>query len=142
MALLCISYFIAVSACLTTVGLLIEHSLPPAAARRWLWAGIIVVSAFMPPFLAAWHSSPVVAVWGFELFRLPTHPHPSETSVSHNLLDCNTIYGSYFNWSWLVALGVLLVWGIANALRVSRLSRPGALSRHTIVDGVQVVLTE
>jgi beta-lactamase regulating signal transducer with metallopeptidase domain len=142
MALLCISYFMAVSACLTVAGLLIEQSLAPAASRRWLWALIIVISAFMPPFLAAWHSSSVVAIWGYELFSLPAHPHTSETSVSHNLLDCNTIYGSYFNWSWVIALVVLLVWGIANARRVSRLSRPGGLSRNTIVDGVNVVLTE
>ena len=140
MALLCISYFIAVSACLTVVGLLVEHSLSPTASRRWLWAAIIVMSAFLPPFLASWHSSSVVAVWGYELFRLPAHT--SETSVSHNLLDCYSLYGSYFNWSWVIALGVLLAWGIANALRVARISRPGSRSSNTIVDGIQVVVTE
>lgn len=142
MALLCISYFIAVSACLTAVGLLIEHSLPPVASRRWLWAAIIVTSAFLPPFLAAWHSSSVVAVWGYELFRLPAQTHSSEMSVGHNLLDCYSLYGSYFNWSWVIALGVLLAWGIANALRVARISRPGSRSSNTIVDGIQVVVTE
>lgn len=142
MALLCISYFIAVSACLTVVGLLVEHSLSPTASRRWLWAAIIVISAFLPPVLASWHSSSVVAVWGFELFRLPAQTHTSEMSVGHNLLDCYSLYGSYFNWSWLIALGVLLAWGIANAVRVSRISRPGSRSSNTIVDGVQVVVTE
>ena len=142
MALLCISYFIAVSACLTAVGLLIEHSLAPVASRRWLWAAIIVASAFLPPFLAAWHSSSVVAVWGYELFRLPAQTHSSEMSVGHNLLDCYSLYGSYFNWSWVIALGVLLAWGIANALRVARISRPGSRSSNTIVDGIQVVVTE
>jgi len=45
MALLCISYFIAVSACLSAVGVLLEHTLPATAPRRWLWCVIIVMSA-------------------------------------------------------------------------------------------------
>jgi len=143
MALLCISYFIAVSACLSAVGVLLEHTLPATAPRRWLWCVIIVMSAFLPPVLAAWHSSHVIALWGYELYRLPVSSHAmSEQSLSHNLLDCNATYGSYFNWMWLISLGSLLVWGIANTRRVSRLARGGDKSRRTIVEGVQVTVTD
>ena len=143
MALLCISYFIAVSACLSAVGVLFEHALPAAAPRRWLWCVTIVASVFLPPVLAVWHTSHVIAIWGYELYRLSASSQSmSGDSLSHNLLDCNALYGTWFNWMWLVSLGSLLAWGIANTRRVSRLARPGNRSRNTIVDGVPVILTD
>lgn len=139
MALLCISYFIAISACLSVVGLLIEYALPATSPRRWLWCAVIIVSAFLPPFLAATHSSPVIALWGYQIARLPAyHATASDHSLHHNLLDCSAAYGSTFNWMWLVSLGALFAWGLANTWRVSQISR----NRHTIVEGVEVILTD
>src|SRR5215211_3357891 len=143
MALLCISYFIALSACLTVIGLLIEHALPPAAPRRWVWCAVIVASVFLPMVLAWLHTSSSIAVFGYELVRLSSvRPDVSEKSVSHNLLDCETMYGSYFNWMWVVSLSTIFVWGLANARRVSRVARPADRTRNTIVDGVPVVVTD
>jgi hypothetical protein len=140
MALLCISYFIAISACLSVVGLLIEYALPATASRRWLWSGLIVISMFLPPFLAAGHSSSVISLWGYEIVRLPSDPGGmSHQSLTHNLLDCYSEYGSIFNWMWVVSLGVLFTWGLWNTWRVSQIR---SRSSTTIVDGIQVLLTD
>ena len=140
MALLCISYFISIGACLSVVGLLIEYALPTSAPRRWLWCGVIVVAAFLPPVLAARHSSSVMTLWGYEIAKLPADKTAvSHQGVYHNLLDCNAPYGSTFNWMWVVSLGALFAWGLANTWRVSRISRG---ERNTIVDGIPVILTD
>lgn len=143
--MLCLLYVTAVGMLLGFVGLIVERMLPTTSARRWLWSAIIPMSVVLPGYYGQHHT------WSV-LQALDQHaPQQSVTHTSIGALDpawwehirsLNPIINRY----WIIASGVLLIWGLANAMRVSylvALSRQGARDRSNppIVDGVPVVVT-
>jgi beta-lactamase regulating signal transducer with metallopeptidase domain len=150
MAPLCLLYFAAVAICLGAAGHLVDRSLPRAAPRRWIWCLALACAVVLPPVLSMQHSSHVIDLWGRELVRLPAVEVSGATAsggVSSNWLECSAAYGRTVLPIWLGATILLVLWGIANAIRVGRLVRSardgrGADHRQTLVDGVNVVVTE
>lgn len=147
MALLCLLYFICVSACLSLAGVLAEDALPARVPRRWMWCVVVTLSLLVPPFISIQHSSPAFILWanGALGLSMPSAadaaPH---TMLDRNWLDCGGEYGQIFNKVWLVSSIMLLTWGVANAFRISRVSRSvrGDANRKALVDGVPVIVTD
>jgi hypothetical protein len=143
--MLCLLYVTTVGMLLGLVGLTIERMLPTTSARRWLWSAIIPVSVALPGYYGQHHT------WSVLQALDQRAPQPSATHASLGALDpawwehirsFNPIINRY----WALASGVLLIWGLANAIRISylvALSRDGARDRLSppIIDGVPVVVT-
>jgi hypothetical protein len=141
MALLCILYFVTVSACLGGAGVLVEYALPATAPRRWIWGAVIALSVVAPPFISLHHSAPAIELWGHQLVQLSVahaHGNGTATTLTGAWLDCASApYADLVaRLSVLSSVG-LLAWGAASAWRVARLPR-----RARVVDGVPVVVTE
>jgi bla regulator protein blaR1 len=121
--MLCILYVNVVGILLVVMGLLVERLLPSTMARRWVWVVLMPLSVFLPGLYRTRHSAAVGEWWA------PT--------VS---------YDTIINRVWLTASALLLVWGVANLLRVSYLVWASRRQRDnltpSIVDGVQVVVTD
>ena len=150
MAPLCLLYFATVALCLGAAAHLADRALPPTAPRRWIWALALTGAVILPPLLSAQHSSHVIDLWGRELVRLPD-VDPSgataQSAMSRNWLECSAAFGQTLLVIWLGATILLLLWGIANAVRVGRLVRGAPGSRGTgvepiVVDGVEAVVTD
>ena len=117
--MLCIVYVITISTCLGGFGLLAEHALPAASARRWIWLGVIGLSVTIPPLYrvqhtAAVHDASLVHVSSFDPF------------VSQLLL---------------LSMWVSVALAVAQALRVSYLIRRSRRG-PAVVDGVPSVITD
>lgn len=147
--MLCILYVNAVGMLLGIAGVLIERTLPATSSRRWLWCVIIPTSLFIPGYYRFHH------MWSIsEAFARQTAEQP----VGHTLgsvwlaaLDPAwwgqiASYDKAINRFWLTVSALLVLWGVANVLRVLYLvfvsrSRPGDPGTATILDGVPVVVT-
>ncbi len=124
--MLCILYVNAVGMLLVVAGVLVERALPTTFPRRWVWCAVIPISIVLPGYYR-WHHS--VSVIGVQQW----------TQIES--------YDTAINRVWVTVSAVLLLWGLANAWRVSRLV---SVSRRTrggaggpaIVDGVPVVVTD
>ena len=57
LALVCLLYVIAFTACLGVAALLTERALPPSAPRRWVWSLAILLSMVVPPVYQAQHKA-------------------------------------------------------------------------------------
>lgn len=128
MNMLCILYVNAVAMLLGVAGVLTERALPAAFSRRWVWCVVIPISVVLPGYYRAHHNWSVMEAL----------QQPAVRAAS---------YDTTINRVWLTASAMLLLWGLANAWRVSRvisLSRRerGENARPTIVDGVRVVVTD
>lgn len=122
--MLCILYVNAVGMLLGIAGVLAERALPAAFARRWLWCIIIPVSVFLPGYYRWHHNWSVV------------------DALQQPAMVAQTFDPS-INRIWLTASAMLLLWGLANALRVSRVIWVSRRERGpTTVDGVPVVVTD
>jgi beta-lactamase regulating signal transducer with metallopeptidase domain len=126
--MLCILYVNAVGTLLGVAGLLAERALPAAFSRRWLWCAIIPISVVIPGYYRGHHSWSVADPFIEEATRAAT-------------------YDTTINRVWLTVSALLLLWGLANAWRVSRvisLSRRGRDHANgiAIVDGISVVVTD
>ena len=122
--MLCILYVNAVAMLLGVAGVLTERVLPATFPRRWLWCIIIPVSVFLPGYYRWHHNWSVV-----EALQQPA-------------MVAQT-YDTSINRVWLTASAMLLLWGLANAWRVSRVVWVSRRERGpTIVDGVPVVVTD
>jgi len=147
--MLCLLYVSTVGLLLGIVGLLVERMLPTTAARRWLWSAIIPLSVALPGYYGQHRTWSVLKA---------LEQHPQQQAMTHagsnmtfgaldpawweHIRSLNPIINRY----WLLASGMILIWGLANAMRVSylvALSRQGAGDRRNtpIVDGVPVVVT-
>jgi len=146
--MLCILYVTSVGALLGVVGVLIERMLPTSWPRRWVWSLTIPLSIALPGYYRGHHSWSVTGA-------LDQQTRESMGRVIHgaslNLLDpawwartqaCDPI----INQIWLIVSGTILIWGLANVIRVSEIVRTnedrGASSNGGIVDGVTVVVTD
>lgn len=136
--MLCILYVNAVGVLLGIAGISIERLLPTTAPRRWLWCLIIPASMFVPGFYRLHHN------W------IVTDGVPAtDLSIAADFRNWWARTGSIdsaINRVWWTVSLVLLVWGVANALRVAflvALSRRQAGTRKSpVVDGVPVVVTD
>ena len=136
--MLCILYVNAVGALLGMAGISIERLLPPTAPRRWIWCLIIPVSMFVPGYYRMHHN-----------WIVTDGAAPSDLSIATDFRDWWARTGSFDTtisrvW-WSVSL-VLLIWGVANALRVAFLvamsRRRSGMRKAPVVDGVSVVVTD
>src|SRR6266516_3047595 len=147
--MLCILYVIAVGTLLGIVGLLVERALPATAARRWLWCAIIPISMVIPGVYRWRHNWAVTEI---------SAQQSNQLSLSHSLEMASLTpldrawwartesYDQAINQVWIIVSGILVIWGLTNAMRVShivRSSRDGAGdSRQSgMIDGVPGVVT-
>jgi beta-lactamase regulating signal transducer with metallopeptidase domain len=136
--MLCILYVNAVGALLGIAGISIERLLPRSAPRRWVWCLIIPASMFVPGFYRMHHNW--VVTNGLPAGDLSMVAGFRALWARTGALD------SAINRVWWTVSLVLLIWGVANALRVALLvamSRLQTESRKApVVDGVPIVVTE
>lgn len=152
--MLCILYVNFIGACLSIVGHLVERAMPATASRRWIWCGVIVLSMAVPGYYRNHHS--------WDVTRASEQPAAAQTSHQAQALAPGTAWLSPFDkdfWAriesydmkindvWLIASGLLLIWAVANAMRVSDLvgSSRGNQSdprTPTVIDGVPIVITD
>lgn len=147
--MLCILYVNVVCAILGGAALLIERAIPAAWPRRWLWCGAIALAIAIPPVYQARHTWSVVEA----LEKHAVHPPQGQAlePASFSALDPawwsrTRSFGPIINRYWLIASGVLILWTLVGAARVSHavgLLRPRqrAPGIPTSVDGVPVIVT-
>jgi len=145
--MLCIVYVTAVGALLGTIGLLVERLLPPTAPRRWIWLIIIPVSMFVPDYYRNHHNWSVTGALEHHAAN-PTGSAVQSSSFAlldpawwSTIRDCDPI----INKLWIITSGLLLIWGLVNAMRVSEIIGTSTRDDDTgdpIIDGVRVVVTE
>src|SRR5256885_5986058 len=143
--MLCILYVNIVGALLAVVGLLVERLLPTTAPRRWIWCLAIPLSMFLPGYYRNHHNwvvndSPVQTVSAVSQISSATL-----TPLDGDWWARTRAYDGSINWIWAKLSLVLLMWGAANALRVSVLvasSRLRVGKGNPVVDGVPIVVTD
>jgi bla regulator protein BlaR1 len=148
--MLCILYVNVVGMCLGFAALLIERALPAAFPRRWLWSVVLVTSIALPGYYRAHHTFSVTDALEHQAVRAPLGQMPG--AASFGAFDPawwahTESYDAAINRFWLTLSAMLLIWGLANAWRVSRLvgrarRERGNPGRPGIVDGVPVVVTD
>ena len=146
--MLCILYVNAVGMLLVVAGILVERVLPATFPRRWVWCAVIPISLILPGYYRGHHMVSVIEV------QQAVEPTLGRAfgAASLTVLDPTwwariESYDTSINQVWLTVSAVLLLWGLANAWRVSRvvsLSRRerGDAGGPAIVDGVPVVVTD
>jgi bla regulator protein blaR1 len=154
--MLCILYVNFIGACLSIIGHLVERALPATASRRWIWCAVIVFSMALPGYYRSHHSWNVTA--GSEQ---PAVGQTAERSAPQMLAPGTAwlspfdkdfwarveSYDTKINQFWLILSGLLLIWGVTNAMRVSDVvgSSRGNQSdprTPTVIDGVPIVITD
>ena len=140
--MLCILYVNAVGALLVLAGLSIERLLPTAAPRRWLWCLLIPVSMFVPGYYRMHHNWVVTDASQQSGQAISALLGP----FRRDWWARTEAYDSSINRAWWTISLILLVWGVANALRVAFLvyksRRQTATRRAPVIDGVPVVVTD
>jgi bla regulator protein blaR1 len=146
--MLCILYVTAVGTLLGVVGLLAERVLPATFPRRWVWCVIIPISLFLPGLYRARHTVTVIEV------QQAVQPPLGNALGTGSLAALDPAwwahtesYDTTIERLWLTMSAMLLLWGLASAWRVSRVSSPSHTRRGenrgpTIVDGIPVVVTD
>jgi beta-lactamase regulating signal transducer with metallopeptidase domain len=152
--MLCILYVNFIGACLSVVGHLLERALPATAARRWIWCAVIVLSMALPGYYRSHHSWDVTA--GSEQPAAEQTSRPSQVRAlgaawlspfDKDFWARIESYDVKINQYWLIASGLLLIWAVTNAMRVSDVvgSSRGNQSdprAPTMIDGVRIVITD
>jgi beta-lactamase regulating signal transducer with metallopeptidase domain len=164
--MLCILYVNFIGACLSIIGHLVERALPATASRRWIWCAVIVFSMALPGYYRSHHSWNVTA--GSEQPAAgqtaagQTAPGEMTERNAPQTLALGTAWLSPFDkdfWArvesydtkinqfWLILSGLLLIWGVTNAMRVSDAvgSSRGNQSdprNPTVIDGIPIVITD
>jgi hypothetical protein len=140
----------AVGLCLGLAALFLERALPATASRRWIWCVVIPISVILPGFYRAHHTWSVADAFEQQAARPPLG-HPLGTAslavLDPGLWTHVETYDTSIDRLWLTASALLVLWGLAGALRVSRVVRlsrrgRGGNVRRAIVDGVPVVVTD
>lgn len=147
--MLCILYVIAVGALLGYAGLLVERVLSATAQRRWVWCVVIALSMVLPGFYRVQHNWSITKAFEQQTEHPPGHAlaAASLTALDPGWWAKVQSYDSVINSLWLYTSAMLFLWGVANAGRVWRLmsvsrQRDGQRGKPTIVDGIQVVVTD
>lgn len=164
--MLCILYVNFIGACLSIVGHLVERALPAVSSRRWIWCAVIVLSMALPGYYRYHHSWDVTAG--------SKQPAAGQTAVGQTppgqmakrsaprTLGLATAWLSPFDkdfWArvesydmkinqfWLIVSGLLLIWAVTNAMRVSDVVGSSQWNESdplapTVMDGVPIVVTD
>ena len=143
MAVLCMLYFVVFGTALAAAAALCEQALPERTSRRWIWLAAIVLSIAIPILTSIYRSSAEIAVLGYRFFSLPSAAQAPDAwydGLHRAWLYCHSPTASFFMQLGWAVTGLLLLWALANARRVSRLTRRSTVSE--LVDGVPVVVTE
>ena len=121
--MLCILYVNVIGALLSFMGLLVEQLLPARFARRWVWVVLMPLSMFLPGYYRWHHTTAAVDWW-------------ARTES----------FDAIINSLWKTGSVLLLVWGVANLLRVAYVVHASRRRRDdrtpAIVDGIPVVVTD
>lgn len=154
--MLCILYVNFIGACLSVIGHLVERALPATFARRWIWFSVIVFSMALPGYYRYHHSWDVPAAASVQA------PGPTAEQTAPQTLGLATAllspfdrdfwariesYDTKINRVWLIVSGLLLIWAVTNAMRVSHVvgSSRGEQAdpdTPTMIDGVPIVVTD
>ena len=147
--MLCVIYVITIGTLLGVIALLVERVLPPTWPRRWVWCAVIPLSIAVPGFYRSHHAWSIAKA--FEQQATPTSSHVLSMT---SLLPFDAAWwarfdshGSIIGRLWLSASAVVLLWGLANAVRVWLVVRSARrcsddADRPALVDGVRVVVTD
>jgi hypothetical protein len=152
--MLCILYVNFIGACLSIAGHLVERALPATASRRWIWCAVIAFSMALPGYYRYHHSWDVTA--GSEPPAAGQISHPTQTpalgTAALSPFDKDfwariESYDMKINQFWLIASGLLLIWAVTNAMRVSEVVGSSRGNRSdprnpTVIDGVPIVITD
>jgi bla regulator protein blaR1 len=146
--MLCILYVNAVGMLLVVAGILVERALPATFPRRWVWCVVIPISIVLPGYYRHHHSVSVIDVQ--QAVQRPLgHAFGTASLTALDPVWWGHIqsFDTNINRLWLTVSAILLLWGVANAWRVSllvyRSRRERGNSRGpAIVDGVPVVVTD
>jgi len=146
--MLCILYVNAVGMLLVVVGVLVERVLPARFPRRWTWCVAIPISIILPGYYRWHHMVSVIDVQ--QAVQPPlgqAFGMASITALDPAWWAHIESYNTAINRVWLSVSGVLLLWGLANAWRVSHavsVSRRGRGNADgpAIVDDIPVVITD
>jgi len=148
--MLCILYVNFVGGCLCIIGHLIERALPLTSLRRWIWFAVIVFSMALPGYYRYHHSWDVTA--GSEQAVAgqtpqPTHALALGTSIDGDFWARIESFDPKINQVWLIISGLLLIWAVTNAMRVSDLVGSSRWNQSdsrtpTVIDGVPIVITD
>jgi bla regulator protein BlaR1 len=148
--MVCILYVIAIGTLLGMAGLLVERALPPTTtSRRWIWCVVIAINVTIPGIYQANHRSSVTEVLENQI--VPSHLGHAVGTASLNALNQGLAariesFNPMIRRIWLIASGMLVLWGVATAARVyflvARSRTQGASSAPAVVDGVPVLVTD
>jgi bla regulator protein blaR1 len=155
--MLCILYVNFIGGCLSIIGHLVERALPATSSRRWIWFAVIVFSMALPGYYRTHHSWDITAAGSEQ----PTGAQTVEQGAPQTLGLTKALlspidrdfwariesYDSKINRVWLIASGLLLIFAVTNAMRVSHviLSSRGEQADPRIpteMDGVPIVITD
>jgi hypothetical protein len=146
--MLCILYVNAVGMLLAVAGILVERVLPATFPRRWLWFAVIPISMILPGYYRGHHMVSVLDV------QQAVQPPLGQAFGTAYLTALDPAwwariesYDTSINRVWITVSAVLVLWGLANAWRVSRLvslsrGERGDAGGASIVDGFPVVVTD
>lgn len=147
--MLCILYVIAVGTLLGYAGLLVERVLSGTAQRRWVWCVVIALSLVLPGFYRVQHNWSITQTFEEQTAHPPDHAlaAASLNALNPGLWAQIQSYDRFINRLWLYSSAMLIIWTLANAARVWRVvrvsrKRQGQRGTPTVVDGVQVVVTD
>ena len=144
MAVLCMLYFVVFGTALAAATALCEQALPARTSRRWIWLAAIVLSIAIPILTSIYRSSAEIAVLGHRFVSLPSTARPLDAwyeGLHHAWLYCHSPTAVFFMQTGWAVTGLLFLWSLANAWRVSRLTARSRM-REQLVDDVPVVVTE
>jgi len=152
--MLCILYVNFVGGCLGIIGHLVERALPATASRRWIWFAVIVFSMALPGYYRYHHSWDVSA--GSEQAVAGQTTQPTQalafgtawlSPIDKDFWARIDSFDSKINQFWLIISGLLLIWAVTNAMRVSDVVSSSRGNQNdprtpTIIDGVPIVITD
>jgi len=154
--MLCILYVNFIGGCLSIIGHLVERALPATFARRWMWLAVIVFSMALPGYYRYHHSWDVPSAASVQAAGQPAEKTAPQTiGLATALLSPFDrdfwarieSYDTKINRVWLIVSGLLLIWAVTNAMRVSHVigssrgeqTDPGI---PTMIDGVPILVTD
>src|SRR5712672_796773 len=153
--MLCILYVNFIGGCLSIIGHLVERALPATFARRWMWLAVIVFSMALPGYYRYHHSWDVPAAGSVHAAGQAAEQTAPQLGLATTLLSPFDrdfwarieSYDTKINRVWLIVSGLLLIWAVTNAMRVSHVigssrgeqTDPGI---PTMIDGVPILVTD